>query len=147
MSAPNGYNPMRWNCDKRGCYNIKQRPKIQEFAECLPGVIAFTDIDGTVEVNGRFLFLEFKSGGPREIPKGQRIYYERLTRTSERIVVAIVYADAETMEISGICVIRYGIIGTFETCSIDSLKERIHKWSYHAFRLPSVMQTRISAHG
>ena len=44
--AENGYNPLRWDCQKQGCFNKKKRPKIEEFAECLPGKISFGDIDG-----------------------------------------------------------------------------------------------------
>ena len=40
MSAVAGYNPLRWNCDDRGCYNVKHRPKIEFFAGALPGKIA-----------------------------------------------------------------------------------------------------------
>ena len=66
MSAVAGYNPLRWNCDDRGCYNVKHRPKIEFFAGALPGKIAMTDVDATTEVNGHFLFLEWKSGDPRD---------------------------------------------------------------------------------
>jgi hypothetical protein len=53
----NGYNPMRWNCEKDGCFNVKCRPKIEQFADCFPGRIAVSDIDGIVEINGRLGLL------------------------------------------------------------------------------------------
>jgi len=58
--ANNGHNPMRWDCQKQGCFNKKKRPRIEMFAECLPGKIAVGDVDGLVEIKGNFLFLEFK---------------------------------------------------------------------------------------
>ena len=41
----NGYNPMKWDCGTRGCFNAIRRPKIEVFAEVLPGRIAMSDID------------------------------------------------------------------------------------------------------
>lgn len=124
-----GYNPLRWKCDERGCFNIKQRPKIEIFAECLPGRIAFSDVDATVEVNGSFLFLEFKGGEPRDIPTGQRIYFERLTRLSSRITAVVVCCDAETMNASAVRLIALGKTGEWESSSTDDLKARIGKWA------------------
>ena len=49
-----GYNPMRWDCEKSGCFNVKCRPKIEVFAECFPGRINFGDMDGRVELGGYF---------------------------------------------------------------------------------------------
>lgn len=133
MTTPsNGYNPMRYKCDASGCYNLKHRPKIEMFAGCLPGKIAVTDVDGTVEVNGRFLFLEFKSGQPRDIPIGQRIYFERLTSLSPRITAAVICADAETMECRAINVVRRGRWSGWEITNLQSLQERIQAWGDHA---------------
>lgn len=70
-----GFNPMKWDCEERGCFNRKMRPKLEEFAACLPGRIAFTDVDGIVEIGGRFLMLEWKSR-PGRIATGQRIMFE-----------------------------------------------------------------------
>jgi hypothetical protein len=128
----NGFNPMRWVCSERGCYNTKHRPKIEIFAECLPGRIALTDIDATVEVNGHFLFLEFKSPTIRELPTGQRIYFERLTALSDKIVVVVVFADAENMACRAIRTIHAGKTSEIEICSIDGLKERLRKWANKA---------------
>ena len=41
--------------------------------------IRITDIDGAVERNGKFLFIETKLPG-QELPKGQRIFFDMLTR-------------------------------------------------------------------
>lgn len=58
--SDNGYNPMQWNCERQGCFNVKKRPKIEMFADCLPRKISFSDIDGIVEINGNLLLLEWK---------------------------------------------------------------------------------------
>lgn len=128
MPAP-GFNPLRWDCEDRGCFNVKHRAKIEVFAECLPGRLAFTDIDATAEVNGHFLFLEFKSGGPRDIPTGQRIYFERLTACNDKITAVIVCGDAETMAVKAMCVIHTGKVRQWELIDLPGLKVRIKRWS------------------
>jgi len=63
MISANGYNPLRWDCQKRGCFNLKRRPKIEIFAECFPGRINFGDVDGIVEINGNALLLTRNKNG------------------------------------------------------------------------------------
>lgn len=117
----NGYNPMRYNCEASGCFNLLRRPKIEQFASVLPGRIAMSDIDATVEVNGRFFFLEMKSfEGP--IPMGQRIYFERLTRLSPYIVVAVICGDAATMSVSSMLYIYGGQVSGWQPATLDDVK-------------------------
>ena len=40
MMEANGYNPLRWDCERQGCFNLKRRPKIEVFADCFPGRIS-----------------------------------------------------------------------------------------------------------
>jgi hypothetical protein len=92
-----GYNPMRWNCTRQGCFNVVRRPKIELFADCFPGKISFGDIDGMVEIGGHFLILEWKSCNP-SVPRAQHIMYEHFVRNSRNAVV-VVFGNAETMEV------------------------------------------------
>lgn len=116
-----GYNPMRYNCESQGCFNVFRRPKIEQFASVLPGRIAMSDIDATVEVNGRFFFLEMKSfEGP--IPTGQRIYFERLTRISPRIVVVVICGDAATMAVTSMLYIYEGRVSDWQPATLDDVK-------------------------
>lgn len=124
-----GYNPLRHDCDVDGCYNIKHRPKIEFFAGALPGKIAMTDVDATTEVNGHFLFLEFKSGQPRDIPTGQRIYFQRLTSLSPKITCVVVCGDAETMAVTHVLVIHAGRLHEWEECDLEGLFERVQRWA------------------
>jgi hypothetical protein len=129
--ADNGYNPMHWNCEKQGCFNKKKRPKIEMFAECLPGRIAFSDIDAAVEVEGNFLFLEFKDHD--NIPKGQRIFFSRLTRLAPATVL-VIEADVETMFVSGMIRIFDGKINPQIFINLDDLKQEIKDWSQWALK-------------
>ena len=131
MKPADGYNPMRWDCDKSGCYNKVHRPKIEEFASALPGKIAMTDIDATVEVNGHFLHLEWKFGGPRPLPTGQRLYAERLTKLSNKIIYLVICGNAETMVVSHVGIIRNGDDCKWEQCDFQGLYDRINRWATH----------------
>jgi hypothetical protein len=85
---PDGYNPLRWDCEKQGCFNKKCRPKIEIFADCFPRRINFGDVDGLVEINGKGLLLEWKSV-LKDIPTGQKIAYQKLTQGGSLTVSAL----------------------------------------------------------
>lgn len=132
MRLTNGYNPLRHDCDADGCYNLKHRPRIEFFAGALPGKIAMTDVDATTEVNGHFLFLEFKGGEPRDLPLGQRIYFQRLTQLSPRITCVAVCGDVERMSLTHVAVVRKGVVGAWEQCDLEELFERVQRWAERA---------------
>lgn len=125
----NGYNPITWDCERQGCFNVVAKPKIEVFAECFPGKIAMTDIDGLVEVGGHFMLLEWKrldwSG---ELPTGQRILFERLTRHTG-IKVVIVQGDPETMFTSRCLVFEGGFPGAWQEIDLETLKRRMKAWA------------------
>lgn len=128
MNTPPGYNPLNWNCKADGCFNVKHRPKIEIFAGDLPRNIGMQDIDATVELNGHFLFLEWKSGKPRDLPIGQKIYAERITRLSSRITYVVVFGDCESMHVDYVQPISGGIIRPCEQCSLEGLHKSIQTW-------------------
>ena len=123
----NGANPMRWCCEKQGCFNLKKRVKLEEFAECLPGRMAFGDIDGITEIGGNFLIQEWKARGAG-LPTGQRIMFERLTASSPFIVL-VVEGDAETMVVKHITKIWHGKVGKRDVATLDTLKATIKAWA------------------
>jgi hypothetical protein len=127
MNDHTGFNPMRWDCEKRSCFNKLHRPKIELFAECFPRKIAMTDIDATVEVAGSYLFVDFKSSN--YIPVGQRLYFERLTKIDDRLTVIVVVCDAETMDCYEFCTIERGVMGGWAACNLSDLKQHFVQWS------------------
>jgi len=122
----NGENPLRWDCEKQGCFNKKKRPKIEVFAECFPRRINFGDVDGIVEIGGRFLMLEWKPGSGK-LSTGQRILYERITKHMP-CVVLVVAGDPETMRVGEVAVYMNGTFHEWEPCDLAHLKERMKKW-------------------
>jgi len=119
---------MRWDCEDRGCWKVKCSPNIEYFAHALPRNLAFTDLDATAEVNGHFLFLEWKSHGD-DIPTGQRIFFERLTKLSANITVVIVAGDPDTMEVWKVKACKDGTFRDWQDCSLEDLFDRIKRWA------------------
>ena len=131
-----GHNPMRWDCDRDGCFNALRRPKIEVFAECFPRRINFGDVDGMVELNGRFCLLEWKGEGG-SIRTGQRIAYERFSALPGNVVF-VVNGDAKTMGIESYCCFWAGSQGPWTPANIESLKDRIRQWvKYTERKCPS----------
>ncbi len=140
MTPANGYNPLRWDCERRGCFNLKRRPKIELFADCFPGRCNFGDVDGIVELRRNALLLEWKSE-ERELPTGQRLLYERLTQSGACSVV-IVVGDAETMTVEAMSRVHAGFQSPYEPADRDLVKQELTAWSDWALRNPAVILPR-----
>jgi len=125
-----GYNPMRWDCERRGCFNQKRRPKIEVFHDLFPGKISFGDVDGIVEINSKALLLEWKSDS-LELPMGQRIMYQRLTR-DETLSVIVIVGNAETMAISHLGYFFSGKFSETQPANMDTARDWISSWVDYA---------------
>lgn len=68
----------RHKCDAKGCY-YDLLPSWDDLIDCFPRRIRPTDIDGMVEINDRFLFMEQKGFGAGP-DNGQRIALLKLAR-------------------------------------------------------------------
>lgn len=56
--------------------------------DCLPGKMKVSDIDGAIERNGQFLFIETK--GPNvPIPMGQEIFYKNLHKKKDFTILYV----------------------------------------------------------
>lgn len=130
FKKPSGYNPMRWDCSKSGCFNLEMRPKIEVFCDCFPGKINFGDVDGIVEINGKALMLEWKSK-TEKIPIAQEIMFQRITR-SGMIVVLCVFGNAKTMEVKSFGYYSRGIRGFFRDGDLLDVKAFIRKFVLNA---------------
>ena len=124
---------MRWNCspDRDGCYRERGQPDLTVLDECFPGRIAMTDVDGLVEINGRFLFIEWKRRD--DVPTGQQIMFERMTRHPEFTVLVIV-GDPATMAVKRYDVFRDGARKGWRDCDLSELKRHVGGWADRASR-------------
>ena len=122
---------MRWDChpDKDGCYRRLGQPDLTLLDECFPGRIAMTDVDGLVEINGRFLFLEWKRQG--EVPAGQRIMFERLTRHPE-FTVLVILGDPASMAAERYDVFQGGRRRGWRDCDLPELRRHVRAWARRA---------------
>jgi hypothetical protein len=121
-----GFNPMRWNCDKDGCFNVVRRPKIEAFADCFPRAINFGDVDGLVELNGRFCLLEWKGEGG-SLRNGQVKCFIAFTDTVGNIVL-VAHGDAETMHVTGYSEFWGGRHLPPVKATLTGLKQRVRRW-------------------
>jgi hypothetical protein len=117
---------MRWDCETQGCFNVKCRPKIEQFCDCFPGKISFGDVDAIVEINGQTLMLEWKSDD-RAIKTGQRIMFETLTK-EKTMTVLVVVGNAETMQVEKYLVFFEGRQSKWFDASLLDVKEFIQRW-------------------
>jgi hypothetical protein len=133
--SPNGYNPMRYNCEKQGCFNQKMRPKIEMFSDCFPGAISFGDVDAVVEMNGYTLKLEWKSHSG-SLPRGQQIMYGRTTRYGMETVICV-HGNAETMDVKAYGLFWSGSWRGWVDGSLEDLTRQIKGWADWASKQPS----------
>ena len=127
----NGFNPMRHNCESQGCFNLNRRPKIEVFSECFPRKIAMADVDGVVEMGGRFLFLEWKTPDA-PISFGGKLTLSSFSRIPGSIAIAA-WGDAKTMEV---CKLMLWCGGRgYESPylpSLEVLKQWMERWASFA---------------
>lgn len=101
---------LRWNCQEgKKCYIEQVLPNWSIFNECFrPTKIRVTDVDGLVERNGQFLFIEVKQR--KSIPQGQQILFKKLTHNAPHISVLVLYAPGagQDMNIQAYTVFRAG---------------------------------------
>lgn len=66
------------DCMHKGC-KLKRDPDLEWIRKCFPRSIMPSDVDGMVEINGQFLFIEHKGPGDSfEGSEGQRRALKRL---------------------------------------------------------------------
>lgn len=126
MAQP-GYNPMRWDCDSKGCFNVVKRPKIEVFKPCFPGKISFGDIDGIVEIGGMALLLEWKPSRD-ELRTAQEIMYRNLSKDG-KVTAIVVVGDAKTMDVSASQYFKLGERSEWKDCDLEYVKRFCAAWA------------------
>lgn len=119
---------MRWDCRARGhCWVERFLPDLTLYDQCFPGRIGMTDADGVVEVNARFLMVEWKTG--RAIPRGQELMFERLTGKGDDWKVVVVDGNPATGETRGWCVFHNGQAAGWQDGDLDGLRTLFRQWA------------------
>lgn len=127
----------RHQCDGgQHCY-YEQLPEWDDLIEeCFPRQIRPTDIDGMVEINDHFLFLEQKhcGAGPNE---GQRRALRRLSKRSDVTVVFFrPESDGQTEQLQVLIFDRSQSTG-WQSRSREWLKDWLRAWCAAAERGPT----------
>lgn len=122
---------MRHNCDSgNNCYLEKLHAPIHIFDDCFGGKIEMSDVDGVVERNGRFLYVEWKS--PRgEITKGQDILLQQWTKCKKCKARAYVVECVVNPTPDSVCnVTRYagGTCGKRNSMKVSDLIDEFSRW-------------------
>lgn len=118
-----GYNSkfFRHDCRDKGCY-VGQLPPWDDLIECFPRAIRPTDVDGLVEVNEHFLFLEEKSAG-KSLDEGQRLALARLARLPR--VTVVVFRPGAASELEALF---FPNPDGFKPMTRDGFKEWLRGW-------------------
>lgn len=128
-----GYNPMRWDCREHGCFNYLKRPKIELFAECFPGNIGLSDIDGIVEIAGQGLMVEWKPAAITMIG-GQHLMFTRLSKHG--LTVFVIAGNAKTMDVTHLAYYFQGRWYPWKPHTLADIKDRMRRWCRHAQESP-----------
>lgn len=142
---------MRHDCQGgNACWNDIHRPRLELLKKCFGGLdtkIKPQDIDGSVERNGYFLFLEFKSGrGNFENQDNPRkktaldIFHQALTSqvrvihksplvlTGPTTTSVYVAGDSKTMCVEEIRIVHDGVFYDWEECDLYGLQVLCWEW-------------------
>lgn len=123
------HSAFRHKCERDGCY-IDQLPSWDDIADCFPRGIRPTDIDGMVEINGKFLFMEEKRQGAAP-ESGQRLALKRLSMNPNTTVALFRPALRSPFEL---LVFRNGVGSGWEPATRADLLEFFRHWADMADR-------------
>lgn len=118
----------RHDCNQRGCY-IEQLPDWGDLIDCFPRKIRPTDIDGMVEINGQFLFLEEKSAGKAPDAGQSQALYE-LSKLPPVTTVFFRPGAASDLEVLTYGGLRQG--QGWQPSTREEFHARIRRWAIHA---------------
>lgn len=115
---------LRHQCRRDGCY-LDALPNWDEIINCFPHRIRPTDIDGMVEINGHFLFMEEKSAG-KGLDTGQRIALKRQSCNPNTTVLVFRPGGSKDMQVM---VFRDGESDGFKDCTKSQFLHWIQRWA------------------
>lgn len=94
--------------------------------ECFSGGIRPTDVDGMVERNGHFLFLEGKTSG-QSIPKGQEIALKKLSLAlADKVLILVLFGRPG--QPTSFREIKCGLISEPRPCNVSTIQGICRDW-------------------
>ncbi|WP_288337888.1 hypothetical protein [uncultured Gordonia sp.] len=128
-------NLFRHNCSTKGCY-YDTLPDWSWMNEVFPRGIMPTDIDGMVEMNSRFLFIEQKQPGVGLKSGGQGVAMRRLSRLPGVTVVLFRPAPGTPGGYEYLFLVDGKGSGWIQ-CSIEDFKTWLRLWCDYAQSAPA----------
>jgi len=127
---------LHWDCTEDGCYR-QQLPDWSPFNDCFPRGIRIGDIDGIVEIGGRFLMLEWKGGKNVSLPNGQRQLLKRFGKPPDAVLcLRGTPSDLQWLVFDG------SEPDGWHDVSLDEVKAWVKRWAAEADRMPWTGGTR-----
>ena len=125
---------LRRECEKYGCARRYLDPKLERYSECFPRKISMGDIDGSVELNGCILWVEWKHGAVlekfEEMNRAQWLQAVAFTRNSHRQSFVFVVGPMSEPEKWVWRRVRGGKwVGEWERSGETGLMEMFAKWA------------------
>lgn len=121
---------LRHCCIHKGCYR-ERLPNWTSFNDCFPRGIRISDIDGIVEVGGRFLMLEWKGSKKVSLPDGQRLLLRRFGKPPDAVIcLRGTPSDLQWLVFDG------GEPQGWRDISLDEAKTWVKRWATEADRDP-----------
>jgi len=118
---------LRHDCGGQGCY-LEQQTDWLDIINQFPRGIRPTDIDGMVEINSHFLFLEEKGQG-KSLDTGQRLAFKRLSCNPNTTV--LVFRPGTTADVEAMVWENGETVG-FKPCTRRQFLRWIQRWAIHA---------------
>ena len=128
---------IRHNCETGGCYIKVQTPDWGFSDNAFSKKIRVSDIDGSVEVNGCLLLLEWKGSGV-PLTMGQEIMFKKATIKNRGITVFIINGNAETTTVEHLKIICVGEIKEDIDIDNDGLNEKFKEWEAFVNKLEKI---------
>ncbi len=121
----------RHSCDRDGCY-YQTLPCWDDLLDCFPRRIRPTDIDGMVEIGGRFLFLEEKRQG-KAPDEGQR---RALLRLSQYDDITVVFLRPSTTSDLEVLILGDGDPQGWQPQTREQFRAWLRRWAIAADNAP-----------
>jgi hypothetical protein len=128
------------NCTERNeCWVERHLTRFDWFNHCFPNRMGFMDIDGTIEINGYYLLVEFKAHRDA-LTTGQRLYLEH--EDDNHCCLVAVVPDWRVKRVTEVAFVVRGKLGAWRPCTLEQLCEFFEWWVARAYALPTAHGVR-----
>jgi hypothetical protein len=130
------YRTRYWKChEKEKCFIDELAPRLGEFDDCFPRGIGLGDVDGFVEIGGKFLLIEWKCGDGK-ISTGQNRAFVAFCKIPGSLIIGI-RGDVKKMNVEEYRTYFEGCCSDWEPGNLEDVKKIIRWWVSMAGWVPA----------